>query len=187
LEEKFRKGVVDFIGPRKGEWVLDVCYGTGTLSIMVAEKVGLQGVVIGVDLSPNMIRVAKQKRKHFNVEFVLATAELLPFKENTFKKALCSFGLHEMTKAGRRNALREIHRLLKKNGRLNDCDGNLPKNPFIRFLDKVVLKVVEEETAYNMIFKENLWSEIRESGFKITDCKTCFLDTLQMISAKNNV
>jgi len=92
-----------------------------------------------------------------------------------------------MTKAGRRNTLREIHRVLKKNGKLNVNDGNLPKNLFVRFIDKVVLKVVEEETAYNMVFKENLWGEIRESGFKITECRMYLFDTLQMISAKNNV
>jgi len=183
-EKKFRKRFVDFISPRKGERVLDVCCGTGTLSIMIAEKVRLQGVVVGVDLSPNMIKVAKQKGKHSNVEFVLATAELLPFRENTFNKALCSFGLHEMTRVGRRNALREIHIVLKKNGRLNVCDGNLPKNPFIRLIYKTALKVVEEETAYNMIFKGNLWGEIRESGFNITEHKMYFLDTLQMISAR---
>jgi len=183
-EKKFRKRFVDFISPRNGEWVLDVCCGTGTLSIMIAEKVRLQGTVVGVDLSPNMIKVAKQKGTHSNVEFVLATAELLPFKENTFNKALCSFGLHEMTRVGRRNALREIHIVLKKNGRLNVCDGNLPKNPFVRFIFKAALKVVEEETAYNLIFKGNLWREIRESGFKITERKTYFFDTLQMISAR---
>ncbi len=183
-EKKFRKRFVDFISPRKGERVLDVCCGTGTLSIMVAEKVGLQGMVVGVDLSPTMIEVAKQKGNHSNVEFVLATAELLPFKENTFNKILCSFGLHEMTKAGRRNALREMHIVLKKNGRLNINDGNLPKNPFVRFIYKTALTAVEEETAYNLIFKGNLWREIRESGFKITEHKTYFLDVLQMISAR---
>lgn len=183
-EKKFRKRFVDFISPRNGEWVLDVCCGTGTLSIMIAEKVRLQGTVVGVDLSPNMIKSAKQKGTHSNVEFVLATAELLPFKENTFNKTLCSFGLHEMTKAGRRNALREMHIVLKKNGRLNVNDGNLPKNPFVRFIYKTALKAVEEETAYNLIFKGNLWGEIRELGFKITRRKTYFLDTLQMISAR---
>jgi ubiquinone/menaquinone biosynthesis C-methylase UbiE len=175
--------IVDFISPRKGEWMLDVCCGTGTLSIMIAEKVGLKGAVVGVDLSHNMIKTAKQKGKNSNVEFVLATAELLPFKENTFNKVLCSLGLHEMTKTGRRNTLKEIQKTLKRNGILNVCDGNLPKNPFVRFVYKIALKVVEEETAYNLIFKGNLWREIRESGFKITEHKTYFLDVLQMISA----
>lgn len=163
--------------------MLDVCCGTGTLSIMIAEKVGLKGAVVGVDLSHNMIKTAKQKGKNSNVEFVLATAELLPFKENTFNKVLCSLGLHEMTKTGRRNTLKEIQKTLKRNGILNVCDGNLPKNPFVRFVYKIALKVVEEETAYNLIFKGNLWREIRESGFKITEHKTYFLDVLQMISA----
>lgn len=183
-EMKFRREFVGFVNPRKGELVLDVCCGTGTLSMMVAEKVGLKGLVVGVDLSPGMIRVAKRKRKSFNVEFVLATAELLPFKEKTFNKALCSLGLHEMTKAGRQNSLREAHRVLKRNGGLHVYDGNLPKNPLIRLVGRVILKIYEGETAYNMIFKEKLLEEIRRSGFKIRKRRTCSLDAIQMISAE---
>lgn len=183
-EKKFRIGLVDFIDPKKREWVLDVCCGTGTLSVMVTERVGSEGVVVGVDLSPNMIRVAKQKTKRFNVDFVLATAELLPFRENVFNKALCSFGLHEMTKVGRQNCLREVHKVLKNNGRLYVYDGSLSKNTFARFVERIVLKVYEGETAYNMIFKENLLEEIRKSGFELTRRKTFFLGALQMISAR---
>jgi len=183
-EGKFRTGLVDFIDPKKREWVLDVCCGTGTLSVMVAEKVGSKGVVIGIDLSPNMIRVAKQKTKRFDVEFVLATAELLPFRENSFNKALCSLGLHEMTKVGRQNCLREIHKTLKDKGGLYIYDGNLSENTFARFIERIILKVFEGETAYNMIFKENLSKEIRKGGFEITRRKTFFFGALQMISAR---
>lgn len=184
-EKKFRKGFVDFIGPTRGEYLLDVCCGTGTLSIMIAEEIGSQGLVVGVDLSPNMIRIARQKGKNRNVEFVLASAELLPIKETMFNKAICSFGLHEMTRTGRGNALREINRVLKKNGRLNVHDLNLPKSQIARLIGKVLLKLAEEKTAYNMIFKEKLWSEIKDSEFKMRRFKAYFLDALQMISAEN--
>jgi len=183
-EKKFRIELVDFIDPKKREWVLDVCCGTGTLSVMVTERVGSEGVVVGVDLSPNMIRIAKQKAKRLNVEFVLATAELLPFKENVFNKALCCLGLHEMTKVGRQNCLREIHKVLKNNGGLYVYDGNLSKNTFARFIERIVLKVYEGETAYNMVFKENLLEEIVESGFEIARRVTFSFGALQMISAR---
>lgn len=54
-EKRFRKTLIDFANPRKGEQVLAVCSDTGTLTSLIAERVGSSGTVIGVDLSVRMI------------------------------------------------------------------------------------------------------------------------------------
>jgi len=185
-ERKFRRMFVEFISPKSGERVLDVCCGTGTLSVLIAEKVGSRESIVGVDLSPEMIKVAKQKKKGFNIELVLATAELLPFKDGSFDKALCSLGLHEMTKTGRQNSLKETRRILKDNGKLHICDWNTPEDHFSCFIEKLFLKIYEGETAYNMVFRGNFLEEIRKSGFKIIKRKTCSINILQMILAKKD-
>ncbi|XRP97184.1 class I SAM-dependent methyltransferase [Methanocaldococcus sp. 16A] len=67
----------------KGKKVLDVGCGTGFLSLILAE---LGHEVIGVDISEGMISKAKKKAKEkgYDILFMIADAENLPFENNSF-------------------------------------------------------------------------------------------------------
>src|SRR3990170_8624636 len=56
-----RRLIVDRAEPRPGERVLDVGCGTGTLAFPAKERVGASGEVQGIDPSPEMIGVAREK------------------------------------------------------------------------------------------------------------------------------
>lgn len=79
-----------------GETVLDVAFGTGIPSFRAAEAVGPEGRVVGIDLAPGMVEVARAKaaaRGATNLSFREADAESLPFADASFDVALCNMGL----------------------------------------------------------------------------------------------
>ena len=100
-----------------GQRVLDVACGTGLVSFDAAHAVGLQGRVVGVDLSGEMVEAAARvaiAHKLHNVEFKRMDAQELEFYEAQFDAALCALGLMYMPQPER--ALANIARVLKPGG-----------------------------------------------------------------------
>jgi SAM-dependent methyltransferase len=101
-------------GIMPGQRVLDVACGTGALTSAVAERVGPEGSVVGLDLNPEMLEVAR--RKFNRIDWREAPAEALPFPDAVFDAVVSQFGL--MFFADRAAALREMWRVLRPGGRL---------------------------------------------------------------------
>jgi ubiquinone/menaquinone biosynthesis C-methylase UbiE len=86
--------LIEVLGDRELR-VLDVGTGTGFIALLLAE---LGHEVIGVDISEEMLRIAREKARKLNienVEFHLADAEEPPFPDNTFDAVVADmlFGL----------------------------------------------------------------------------------------------
>ena len=85
--------LVDDLPPRSGDSVLDIATGTGAIAFHTASLVGPNGKVIGVDLSEGMLSQANAKLSDsglHNLEFILADAENLDFKPNSFDRIFCA-------------------------------------------------------------------------------------------------
>jgi SAM-dependent methyltransferase len=70
--------------PQPGERVIDVGCGTGATSLLLAEQVGSSGSVMGVDISANMLALARTRAEaagHANLRFELADAQVHDFEE----------------------------------------------------------------------------------------------------------
>ncbi|MBN3927150.1 MAG: methyltransferase domain-containing protein [Nostoc sp. NMS4] len=75
-----------------GQKILDVATGTGLIAIPAAEKVGSDGYVIGIDMTPGMLYQARQKiaaAKLQNIELIEADAEYLNFSDRSFDVIFC--------------------------------------------------------------------------------------------------
>ena len=94
--------------------VLDVGCGTGAASRSAAATARS---VVGVDLSPEMIRQAEARADGVgNMRFAQADSEALPFGDGAFTAVLCSNALHHYPDPHR--AVREMVRVLAPSGRL---------------------------------------------------------------------
>src|SRR3972149_6935323 len=85
------------LGVRRGDHALDVACGTGLNFSHLHELVGEEGWVMGVDLTPAMLDIARQRiarRGWTNVEVREADAVQLPFADASFDKAICTFALN---------------------------------------------------------------------------------------------
>lgn len=112
--ERVAARLVDVAVPKKGELVLDVGTGTGLVAHLVAPRVN-PGSVIGIDLSDQMLALARSKRAK-NVQFLGMAAERLVFKPETFD--LVTMGEALAYLADPTDALAEAHRVLRAGGRL---------------------------------------------------------------------
>jgi ubiquinone/menaquinone biosynthesis C-methylase UbiE len=94
--------------------VLDVGCGSGWASRVMAEKANA-GRVVGIDISDEMVRVARASSHAFdNIEYRVATAEKLPFADAEFTHAFSMESLYYYADISQ--ALTEIRRVLKSGG-----------------------------------------------------------------------
>ncbi|MDX6384031.1 MAG: hypothetical protein QOK48_1604 [Blastocatellia bacterium] len=94
--------------------VLDVGCGSGWASRLLA-GIAAKGQVTGIDISDEMIRVARESSTAFsNVDYEVASAENLPFTDNEFTHAFSMESLYYYEDIA--GALAEIHRVLKPRG-----------------------------------------------------------------------
>jgi ubiquinone/menaquinone biosynthesis C-methylase UbiE len=103
------------VGP--GMRVLDIACGTGEPSISLASLVG-NGEVVGVDLSPEPLKIAAQRaaqRRLTNVSFRQADAHHLPFPDSSFVRITSRLGVMFFSDLPR--AAAEMHRVLKPGGK----------------------------------------------------------------------
>jgi len=108
----------------RGESVLDVGCGTGSLTIVAKGAAGPGALVAGIDPSPEMIERAKQKAAKAGVEvdFRVAAIEALPFDAGTFDVVLSSLMLHHLPDEVKRLGFAEVARVLKPGGRFFAID-----------------------------------------------------------------
>jgi ubiquinone/menaquinone biosynthesis C-methylase UbiE len=85
--------LVEYGRVSRGQQVLDIATGTGHVAIAAAQIVGAEGLVIGVDISAGMLKVARNKALELNLnntELLLADAENLDFPGNSCDRIFCS-------------------------------------------------------------------------------------------------
>jgi ubiquinone/menaquinone biosynthesis C-methylase UbiE len=119
-ETAFRDRVIDLARLDPGASVLDVGCGTGTLALRAKRRVGPTGRVFGIDASPAMVTRAQRKAKKSRTDVVFKTAvvEALPFADGEFDAVLSTLMLHHLPRALRREAAREMRRVLNPSGRV---------------------------------------------------------------------
>jgi ubiquinone/menaquinone biosynthesis C-methylase UbiE len=124
----FRKNQIGLMDIRKGEKVLEVGCGTGVLSILAKIAVGESGEVDGTDIAPKMITIAQQKAKKsdLKINFRIASVDKLPYPDDFFDLVISSLMFHHLPVKVKKEGLEEIHRVLKKEGRLFLCDFGSP-------------------------------------------------------------
>lgn len=109
--------LVERLAAEPGEQVLDLGCGTGAVARHASPRVGPDGAVIAVDVSPAMVAAARQATAHLdNVTVKEASAVDLPFPDATFDVVACQQTLQFVP--NRQAAIAEIARVTNSGGRI---------------------------------------------------------------------
>jgi len=149
---------------KKGETVLDLGSGAGFDCFLAAKKVGKEGRVIGVDMTPEMLEKARnnaEKGGYSNVEFRLGEIENLPVADNSVDVVISNCVIN--LSPDKERVFKEVSRVLKPKGRFMVSDT---------ILSKPIPKPLKESIgAYigclgGAVTKEEYLGYIKDAGFR---------------------
>lgn len=130
-----KRSISAVVCPDKPQRILDVACGTGDYSLAMARAMHPGSRITGVDISQGMLEIMNRKVLENNLEDriteINADAASLPFGDGSFDCASIAFGIRNFQDRGA--ALREIHRVLDKGGRLVILELSTPGNRILRW------------------------------------------------------
>jgi ubiquinone/menaquinone biosynthesis C-methylase UbiE len=139
---------------------LELGCGTGEYTLRLIKNTSS---IIAIDISSTLIQQAKQKVNSSNVQFLIADAQNLPFKDNTFDAIVGNAVLHHFNLD---NALDEIKRVLTSGGKIAFTEPNMlnPQNIIVKNI-KLIKKLVGESPHEGAFFRWQISQVLINKGF----------------------
>lgn len=149
---------------KEGETLIDLGSGGGLDCFLAAKKVGENGKVIGVDMTPEMLERARgncKKGGYKNVEFRLGEIENMPVADNTADIIISNCVIN--LSPDKQRVFQEAFRVLKPKGRLMISDMVLLKDLPEKVKNSVLAYV---GCVSGADLKEEYLGKIRQAGFR---------------------
>jgi ubiquinone/menaquinone biosynthesis C-methylase UbiE len=174
--EKVSRRLIELAEIKRDSTVLDIATGIGEPAITAAKQVGNSGHVLAIDISSQMLSIAKQRAISLGLEQVIefkeGDAETIDLPASTFDAALCRFGL--MFLPDLRTGLSNIYKSLVDGGRLAAAVwASSDKVPFITVALNTVMKETKNPPPapgtpgpFSLSDENMLRNSLIESGFK---------------------
>ena len=150
---------------KSGNIVLDLGSGAGFDAFLAAKRVGEKGKVIGIDITPEMIKKAQANAKKYNytnVEFKLGDIENLPIEDNSVDLVISNCVIN--LAPDKDKVFKEAFRVLKKDGKMFVSD--------IVLLGELTKEQKNDEglltgCVAGALQKEEYIKKIKNAGFKV--------------------
>ena len=130
--------------------ILDVCTGTGDLALAYWKMSEGTIPIFATDFTPEMLRIAEQKRDRryekrlkagaAPLTFIEADTQHLPFEDNKFQIVSVAFGLRNVTNT--EVGLQEMIRVCQPDGRVAVLEFSMPTNPVFNMIYRNYFKYV---------------------------------------------
>jgi len=137
----WKKRMIDWMNPQKGNHLIDVASGTGDIAKSFLEKIDFEGRATCVEPNKLMLGMGKNKLKNLNkIQWISAEAEKLPLKDESYDFYSVSFGIRNFYNIDK--SLKEARRVLKKGGRILCLEFSKVENEMLRKLYKTYSKSI---------------------------------------------
>ena len=158
---------IETLGLGEGDIVLDIGCGAGQTLLQLAERVGTKGQVIGVDVAPLLLDIAKRRTETLSqVRLIQADAQFLDLPPESADAVFSRFGVMSFTDPVA--AFANFHRTLKPSGVLAfSCWRSLQENE----LDLLPLAAsgqqsLVDETPFSFAAPEYIRRTLEAAGFR---------------------
>jgi len=170
----FQKRAMEVLAPQSGEKILDLCSGTGRVASWIAQAVGKEGEVVGMDISKRMVEVAKRRYGGLKKVVFLHKDVTKPWQyQNYFDGIFTSLAIHELPEKKRLGALEHSFRALKKKGRMVIADFNPQVSGIRKTIRLAFFKLFERDNLNFFSFDQN--ELLKKVGFE-------WIETLPVLS-----
>ena len=168
FERKYTKMALSNLNIKTGESVLEIGFGTGHALYNIAELVGQDGKVYGIDISNKMKQIAQRRLEKAGlmkrVKLYCGDAAQLPYMDNTFNAVFMSFVLELFDTPEIPIVTNEIKRVLTPHGRLGIIS-------------------MSKENGHSMLLRVYEWLHKKLPNY--VDCRPIFLERVIKDSGLN--
>lgn len=140
LHHVWKRMAVQWVAPPSGSIVLDLCCGTGDLAYLLAQVVGMQGQVYGVDFARPMLAQAQRRYPAPQITWVEGDVLTLPFADRSCQGVTMGYGFRNVR--DRRRCLQEIQRVLQPGYRAALLDFHRPADPLMQAFQRAYLEAL---------------------------------------------
>jgi len=138
LHRVWKEEVISLLEISKNSLVLDLASGSGDISKKIIERYDCK--CIALDANMKMLEIAKKKFNSIAPSYIYGNAENLPFKQSIFDYVIVSFGLRNFNDISK--SLKQVRRVLKKNGTFICLEFSEVNNPIFRRIIKTYFKAI---------------------------------------------
>ena len=140
----WKRKLISFLKPKKGEEWADLCCGTGDMAFLLNELISPSGKVLGVDISEKLLKIARKKSNNLgNTVIYWRKKDIfdLDTKSRKFDGICMSYGLRNLKNV--EDGIQKVFLLLKDNGRAGFLDFNHSKdNSISSIFQKLYLRFI---------------------------------------------
>jgi SAM-dependent methyltransferase len=157
---------IEALDPGPGEVVLDIGCGAGQTLLQLAERVGPEGQVIGVDIAPRLLDIARRRTARLDrVRLIEADAQSLDLRTASADALFSRFGVMAFSDAAA--TFVNFHRILRPSGRLAFCCWRSLEENELDYLPLAAGGLAEavDETPFSFADPERLRSTLETAGF----------------------
>ncbi|MBN1815943.1 MAG: bifunctional demethylmenaquinone methyltransferase/2-methoxy-6-polyprenyl-1,4-benzoquinol methylase UbiE [Sedimentisphaerales bacterium] len=149
LDYYWRHKTISMVSLRESHSILDMCCGTGDLTLALANAAGPDCRIAGIDFCPEMLDLARRKhtkilqrqkeKQSSPIVWIQADCRRMPFPDASFDRITCAFGMRNIMD-DLPTVLAEAHRLLKPGGRLCILEFSFPRLVPVRWIYTLYLR-----------------------------------------------
>ena len=181
IHRLWKRNLINMMNPAPNQNLIDVACGTGDIPKLFLNKVNKSSQITCVDPNKGMIKKGKEKLNRFdNLNWIVASAENLPIKNDLFNFYSISFGLRNTKNIEK--TLAEAYRVLKPGGRYFCLEISKIQHTKLNFVYKKysrLIPIIGEiivgkkepyeyliESIENFLNQDELVDLMKKNGFK---------------------
>lgn len=197
-DRAWKRRLLAALPPRTAPRCLDLACGTGDVTFLLAEKYP-GGEIVGVDLTPFMLEIARERSQHAHVRFQQEDMCRMNLPDAWADMVTGSYALRNAPDLGK--ALREIRRVLKPRGVAAFLDFSKPSGSMRQQIELAVLRawgslwgwVLHGDPAVYAYIAESLEQfpdraafrrQLQANGFQVVRAESFYFGTLECVVVK---